>query len=299
MKKVIALLMALSLVFALAACGGGEEEVTTTTDLFADETTLAADETTLAADETTAAADETTLAADETTTAADETTAAADETTLAAGETTAAATTAASAGLNSTDVKEVVEYYNAAVKKTNKAGAPAGQSTMKLNGDISGDGAIGVILKVLNPAAKSALEKNSTPTDYIPGSGELKPEDIIRAEAVSKNGVTTIKLSIKEQTDGSDADPKAGPVGRAIGTLGSIDNALSELGAELTSGRDTVKLTYKNSTIKCTINEKTGLITGGTWFYQVNVLVGNAKAKLGITANLKNLKAVIDYTVSI
>lgn len=285
MKKLIALLMALSLVFALAACGGGEEEVTTTTDLFADETTLAPEETTLA-DETTAA-DETTVA-DETTTASGETTTATAETTVAA-----------EGGLNSTDVAEVVAYYNAAVIKTNKEGAPAGNSSMKLSGDISGDGFIGAILKVLEPAAKSALSKNSTPTDYIPGKGALKPEDVIRAEAVSKNGVTTIKMSIKEQTDGSDADSTAGPVGRAIGTLGSIDGALSELGAELTSGRDTVKLTYKNSTIKCTINEKTGKITGGTWFYSVNILVGDAKAKLGISANLKNLKAIVDYTVAI
>ncbi len=287
MKKLVALLMAFSLVFTLAACGGGEEEVaTTTTDLFAEETTLAADETTITGAETTLAIGETTAAA---TTVAGETT--------AAGATTTAAT--AAGGLNSTDIATVVAYYNAAVKKTNKEGAPAGQSTMKLDGDITGDGAIGVILKVLNPAAKKALEKNSTPTDYIPGKGELKASDVTRAEAVSANGVTTIKLSIKEQTDGSDADSKAGPVGRAVGTLGSIDGALEELGAELTEGRDTVKLTYKNSSVKCTINEKTGKITTGAWVYSVHIFIGDAKAKLGISANLKNFRGIVDYSVVI
>ena len=81
MKKILALLLACSMLFAFAACGGNTE----------DETTTAAPETTTeAVEETTAAADETTVAADETTAAADETTVAADETT-AAGETTVAA----------------------------------------------------------------------------------------------------------------------------------------------------------------------------------------------------------------
>ena len=295
MKKLIAILLAAAMLFAFAACGGKDEEPTTpetTVDLFGDDAT---DETAapVAGEVTEApAADDTTAAPVEGTTAAP-----------VAGSTEAAseATTAAadSKGLNSTDIAEVVAYYNAAVIKTNKEGAPKGHSTMKLKGDITGDGAIGAILSVLSPAAEKALAKNSVETDYIPGKGLLKPEDVTRAQAVSKNGVTTVTIALKSQTDGSDADSKAGPVGRGIGTLGSIDSALKELGAELTSGRETVKLTYDDAYIKCTINENTGKITGGTWHYVVNIFVGDAKAKLGISANLKNLKAAVDYTVAI
>lgn len=295
MKKLIAILLAAAMLFAFAACGGKNEEPTTpetTVDLFGDDAT----------DETAApVADEVTEApvADDTTAApADDTTAApVDGSTEAASEATTAP--ADSKGLNSTDIAEVVAYYNAAVIKTNKEGAPKGHSTMKLKGDITGDGAIGAILSVLSPAAEKALAKNSVETDYIPGKGLLKPEDVTRAQAVSKNGVTTVTIALKSQTDGSDADSKAGPVGRGIGTLGSIDSALKELGAELTSGRETVKLTYDDAYIKCTINENTGKITGGTWHYVVNIFVGDAKAKLGISANLKNLKAAVDYTVAI
>lgn len=295
MKKLIAILLAAAMLFAFAACGGKNEEPTTpetTVDLFGDDAT---DETAApVAGEVTEAP-----AADDTTAApADDTTAApVDGSTEAASEATTAP--ADSKGLNSTDIAEVVAYYNAAVIKTNKEGAPKGHSTMKLKGDITGDGAIGAILSVLSPAAEKALAKNSVETDYIPGKGLLKPEDVTRAQAVSKNGVTTITIALKSQTDGSDADSKAGPVGRGIGTLGSIDGALKELGAELTSGRETVKLTYNDAYIKCTINENTGKITGGTWHYLVNIFVGDAKAKLGISANLKNLKAAVDYTVAI
>ena len=298
MKKILALLLAAVMVFAFAACGGKTEDdtTTTTTDLFAefeDDTTAAPAEDSTAAP---AAEDSTTAPADATTAPP------ADDTTAAAGESTAAAesTTAPSAGLNSTNAEEVVAYYNAAVKKTNDSKkAPKGHSTMKLDGGITGDGAIGAILKVLSPAAEKALAKNSVETDYIPGKGMLKASDVTKAQATSKNGVTTIVIQLKDQTDGPKVESTEGPVGRGIGTLGNIDKALSELGAEITEGKDTVKLTYTNAYIKCTINESTGMITGGTWHYLVKIFVGDAKAKLGISANLKNLKAAVDYTVAI
>ena len=95
MKKILAVLLALSMLFAFAACGGNNEETTTTA---APETTTEAP----AADETTApAADETTAPA------ADETTAAGETTTEAApaGEMTAA---------------DFVAFYNAETAKAAK-----------------------------------------------------------------------------------------------------------------------------------------------------------------------------------
>ena len=194
--------------------------------------------------------------------------------------------------------KDILNYYNAAVIKTDP-NAPAGNSKMVLSGEITGDGAIGAILKVLSPAAKSALEKNSTPTNFIPGYGEIKPDDVTGISVKDNKDTIIVEMTIKDQTDGSDADDKAGPVGRAIGTLGSIDGALKELGAEITEGRDTVKLTYTDVTIRAEINKKSGLITAGQWHYLVKINIGDAKAKLGISANLKNLKAAVDYTVVI
>lgn len=292
MKKILALLLAFAMLFAFAACGGKDDKETTpetTTDLFAD----VDDDTTAApADDTTAA-----VPADGTTAEAPSENAseAAPSENASAAESTAAANPNA---LNSSDIAEIVAFYNKAHKATKPA--PKGHSTMELEGDITGKGAIGTILKVLTPAAKSALKKNSVETDYIPGRGELKASDVVKAKAVSKNGVTEIVIQLKEQTDGSDADAhNAGPVARGIGTLGSIDSALKELGAELTEGRDTVKLTYKNAYIKCKVDEKTGKITGGEWHYLVHVYVGDAKAKLGISAHLEKLQADINYTVTI
>ena len=277
MKKILALLLACSMLFAFAACGGNTDAETTTA---APEETTVAEETT-AVEETTMASEETTVA--EETTAAEETTVA-EETTGAALSTT----------------EEIVAFYNAAVVKTDEAGPTEGASQMKLSGDITGDGVIGAILSVLTPAAEKALAKNSTPTDDIPGRGTLKASDVKSATATSSNGKITIKIVLKDQTDGPDGDPEnGGPVARGIGTLGSIESALKELGATLESGRDTVKLTYTDAYINCTVDEETGMVTGGTWHHLVKIHVGDAKAKLGLSARLKNLKGAVEYVVNI
>lgn len=290
MKKILALLLAFAMLFAFAACGGKDDGNTTpetTTDLFAD-----------VEDDTTAAPAEDTTAAPAEGSTAEAPSANGSE---VASENTSAADTTVAANpnaLNSSDIAEIVAFYNKAHAATNPA--PKGHSTMKLEGDITGDGALGGVLKVASPIIQSTLEKNSVETDYIPGKGKLQAGDVAKAKAVSKNGVTEIVIQLKEQTDGPQADAHtAGPVARGIGTLGNIDNAIKSLGAELYSGKETIKLTYKDAYIKCKVDESTGKITGGTWHYAVHVYVGEAEIKLGLKFTAKNLRGIVDYTVAI
>lgn len=201
-------------------------------------------------------------------------------------------------GSYSNDIEEIVSLYNAAHEVTRPA--PKGHSIMELDGAITGDGALGGVLKVASPIIQNTLENNSVETDYIPGKGKLQASDVVKAKAVSKNGVTEIVIQLKDQVDGPQADAHtAGPVARGIGTLGNIDNAIKELGAELYSGKDSITLTYKDAYIKCKVDEKTGKITGGTWHYAVHVYVGEAEIKLGLKFTAKNLKGIVDYTVTI
>ena len=283
MKKILALLLAFAMLFAFAACGGKDDKETkpeTTTDLFA-----AVDD-----DTTAAPADDTTAAVP-----ADGTTAEAPSENASEADTTAAANPNA---LNSSDIAEIVAFYNKAHKATKPA--PKGHSTMKLDGAITGDGALGGVLKVASPIIQNTLEKNSVETDYIPGKGKLQASDVVKAKAVSKGGVTEIVIQLKEQTDGPEADAHtAGPVARGIGTLGNINNAIESLGATLYSGKETIKLTYKDAYIKCKVDESTGKITGGTWHYAVHVFVGEAEIKLGLKFTAKNLRGIVDYTVAI
>ena len=195
------------------------------------------------------------------------------------------------------NIDEIVALYNKAYKAT--VPAPVGQSTMKLDGEITGEGDVGEVLGILSPAANKALQKNSVATNYIPGNGGILADDVVAATASTINGVTTVYIQLKDQTDGSSADRKSGPVGRGIGTVGSVDAALKELGAEITSGRDTIELTYTDAYIKCTIDNSTGAITGGVWRYIVKLYIGDVNAKMGISFNIKNLNASIDYKVVI
>ena len=286
MKKILALFVVLVLAFSLVACGGNDEpetttqapdEVGTTEDVNATEAQTDIDSSEPATEET--------VTGEETVT---------DEA-VSEEETTEAE------GLDLNDKQAVLDYYNAAVKKTDKDW-PKGQQTMKLSRDITGDGAlVGTFVKMITPIARLVLENNSSETDWVPGEGILKLSDCESISATSNNGVITVKIKLKTQVDGSDGDPhNGGPVARGIGTLGSIDSALSQLGITIDEGRETVALTYKNASLTANISEETGKITSGTWKYTVDILVGDVVGSLkGLSAHITNIRSAVDYQVTI
>ena len=279
MKKFLALLLALTMVFALAACGSE---------------TVTEDAAEAVTDEVNAAEEETALVEDEA-----QTEAVTEELTTEEPTTEEPTTEAAEADPSAWTTEEIVKYYNEAVIKTNANGKISGANTMKLNGDITGDGALGTVLKIASPIIEKTLARNSTTQEEIPGKGALKAEDVQSAKASLSNGKIAISITLKNQVDGPTADAEnGGSVARGIGTLGNLEVALNELGAELYSGRETVRLTYDNAYIKATINPESGLITGGNWHYNVNIYVGDAQIKLGIKFNAKNLKGIIDWNIT-
>lgn len=299
MKKFLAVLLAFAMLFGFAACGGkdtDESTTSTTEDIFAGlEDTTAAEDTTVAADAT--------IAEGETTAADESTTVAGEATTAAADESTTAATTKASAGLNSTDAAEIVEYYKAAVKKT---GRVTDTKKMWLADDITGDGFIGAALGVLQPIIESVLDdQGGTKERDLPGCDEnvarIQAGDVAKAVASSKDGKTTIAIQLKDQIDGPDANGKTdGPVARGIGTLEGLDSALDALGATISEGRETVKLTYKNATIKVVVDEKTGKIIDGSWKYDIDVDIADAAITMaGINLAAKNLHTVIGFSIEL
>ena len=132
-KKILAILLALTFVFAFAACGGkGDEETTTTpaettADPFAE------------VEDTTAAIEDTTAAVEDTTAAVVEDTTVAVEDTTVAGETTTAATTEAAKAVPQTKA-EIVEYYNTAINNAKKNSKSIHSNYMKhaVAGEITG-----------------------------------------------------------------------------------------------------------------------------------------------------------------
>ena len=307
MKRILALIMVLAMVFAFAACKGKDDGATTTDPSSAggevidngDGSTVPADAS--AADSTDVSGDASEVSTDASGKPVE---APSQEAGSQGGSQGGAQTGNTEKGLNSTDAKAVVAFYNKAVNATVK-NPPKGKQTMRLE-KLEGTGGLGKILGSFEGIAKKALEKNSTETTWIPAGdhGDVLPTDVKNAKAaISADGkYTIVSFNVNPQTDGPKESSSKGPVGRSIGTLGNVQNALDELpGVSVTSGMENIKLTYNDAYVRdVKIDNATGKIISGTWHYKVNVNVNNLGVKVvGIPASIDTLTGIVDYTVKI
>lgn len=305
MKRILALIMVLAMVFAFAACKSKDYGATTTDPSSAggevidngDGSTVPVDAS--AADNTEAGSND---ASEVSTDASGKPVEAPSQAAGSQGGSQGGAQTGnTEKGLNSTDAKAVVAFYNKAVKASVK-NPPKGKQTMKLE-KLEGTGGLGKILGSFEGIAKKALEKNSTDTNYIPAGdhGDVLPTDVKNAKATNDGKYTTVSFDVKPQTDGPKESSSKGPVGRSIGTLGNVQNALDQLpGVSVTSGIENIKLTYDHAYVTVKIDNNTGKIVSGTWHYKVNVNVNNLGVKvIGIPASVDTLHGIVDYTVKI
>ena len=305
MKRILAIIMVLAMVFAFAACKPKDDGKDTTTPGVSGDAVTNDNNESVPADASEADASEA------------ESTDAAEVSTDASGKPVETPSQNGSQGgsqggsqpgnqkgLNSTDAKAVVAFYNKAVKASVK-NPPKGKQTMKLE-KLQGTGGLGKILGSFEGIAKKALEKNSTETTWIPAGdhGDVLPTDVKNAKAaISADGkYTIVSFNVNSQTDGPKESSSKGPVGRSIGTLGNVQNALDELpGVSVTSGMENIKLTYNDAYVRdVKIDNATGKIISGTWHYKVNVDVKNLGVKvIGIPASIDTLTGIVDYTVKL
>lgn len=306
MKRILALIMVLAMVFAFAACKGKDDGATTTDPSSAGGEVIDNGEGSTPVDAS--AADSTDVSNDASEVSTDASGKPVEAPSQAAGSQGGsqggAQTGNTEKGLNSTDAKAVVAFYNKAVNATVK-NPPKGKQTMKLE-KLEGTGGLGKILGSFEGIAKKALEKNSTETTWIPAGdhGDVLPTDVKNAKAaISADGkYTIVSFNVNPQTDGPKESSSKGPVGRSIGTLGNVQNALDELpGVSVTSGMENIKLTYNDAYVRdVKIDNATGKIISGTWHYKVNVNVNNLGVKVvGIPASIDTLTGIVDYTVKI
>ncbi len=285
MKKILAVLLACSMLFAFAACGGNNEETTTTA---APETTTEAP----VADETTApVADETTApAADETTTAADETTTEA----APAGEMTAA---------------DFVAFYNAETAK-------AAKGSYKYNRNCSYVSPIDVgnMTNALNKVIKM-IDENSDLNSVVGGflgigtkTGNFpkdEPDDDYQLKAAK---LTEADLKNFSYADGvysftiaNAANPKktnATPISRFTNdfiTHEEVDEGIKDAAGSLVTLNST-DVKYTNIKVKVTVAE--GKITAISYQYdfaatlELKILVGkvNGAGSAKTTGEFTNIQ---------
>lgn len=300
LTKLLALMMALALVFSLAACGDKTEEQSTNPSENPAVAESGNDDVTLDPadpDATTPSEDASADASNETPSENVTTPDGGKVTNPDSGKTTPAAS--ADKGLNSTDKAEIIKFYQAAANKSAKTKKVQKLTLASLNG---GSGFVGTIISSFESIAKSALAKNSTQSEGVPGGySKLVPSDLVSASATSDGKYTTIKMTPKEQTDQPKSQWDKGPVGHAIGVLGDIDNALKEIPAvtiEYEGSGRTLTLTYKKPFVNVKIDNNTGKIVSGSWGYDVHIKIDNVKVKLGLSATLKGASGVVNQRIT-
>lgn len=204
-------------------------------------------------------------------------------------------------GLQSANIAEIQKYYKLVAAKNAKAGNFVTKMTMtSLDG---GSGAVGGLISAFKPIATSALEKNSTTSDNLPGKADTILEaDWQRAVAVNDGTYTTLTIQLVNQTDGANGKCYEGTVGRSIGVLDGVQTALDNLpGVSADFAGSNFSLLYDNAYIKIKVKNSTGELVKGanTWHYRVNVNLDNLTVKVGIiSATLKGAKGTIDYTIT-
>ena len=299
LTKLLALMMALALVFSLAACGDKTEEQSTNPS---DNPVVAEsgnDDMTLdpADPDVTAPSDEVSEDASNETPSENAITSDGQVDTRTNTSTKADST---DKGLTSNDKAEIIKFYKAAADKSAKTKKVQKLTLASLEG---GSGFVGGVINTFKGIAQSALEKNSTESEGVPGGySKLVASDLASASAKSDGKYTTIKMTPKEQTDQPKSQWDKGPVGHAIGVLGDIDNALNELSGVSVDyeGSDrTLTLTYKKPFVEVKIDNNTGKIVSGKWGYDVHIAIDNVTAKvIGVPLTLKGASGVVNQRIS-
>lgn len=193
--------------------------------------------------------------------------------------------------------EEIIEFYKAAAAKTH----PTAKSTqvyvideLILN---DGDGALAFFVKILEPAIASVVEKNALEFDGLTGGFKnLTADDAQSVKAYKSGEYTVIEMTMKPQTDPIRADAQSGTVGHAISVLGDISLVLAEFPQfDVDVENADIDIHYVNPTVKVKIN-KDGMIEKGTWKYTCDPEIRNLDIS-GIM--IKRADAKIDYIITV
>ena len=286
MKKILALLLAVALLFSFAACGKEETPEETTTTTAAEEVvdTTAA----IVEEETTAAVEDTTAAIAE-----EETTVASEETTVA--ETTVAEETTSAAAPATTD--EIITYYNKAINDAYAAKVGFNKERYTDNEELNA----GFLLKTFGDLIYSFMgigAENKYTMDVTKGQWEedvphhylrkstLSAADVTKATCTENNGKYTIKFNVKPGNSKASKNEKYNnsPIDKCGICVGDLDKSYFDhktapviyaaVGQVLSSA--VIEESYDNATIVAVIDSATGHLVSLTVEFDISVIIDAA-----------------------
>lgn len=299
-KKIIAILLALTFVFAFAACGGkGDDETTTTAPVETTADPFAEDDTTAPA------VDESEVAVSDPTEAPVEDTTAADDTTAVSGETTTEAANAMPEG-----TAAIVEYYNTAINNAKKNSKSIHSNYMKhaVAGEITG------IPSALDSIGQSLIKDNMGEDDskknvtwtsaedknaFFPVEGEtyaskLTAADVKNAKIVEKDGKWIIRITTKDDPRSEGYSHSNGHAPKAFNAVlpGIIDGYIPGIAKSLFSV-GTVATAYPASTVQVTVDPATGNVVSANYMLYWTLYIPLSGTDVVLPFSTEN-----DYTIN-
>ena len=199
--------------------------------------------------------------------------------------------------------EEIIEFYKTAASKNQSRTKSVKKMTLKELTVNDGDGALGGFIDFCMPFFIAALEKNSTEFNGITGGFEnLGVSDTTSVKAYKDGAYTVVEMKMKEQTDGAHGEEKSGTVGHAISVVGDLAVVQAEF-PKLEIGFDDadISLRYSNPKLRVKIN-KDGIIESGVWSYTVCIDINNLRIDVKnsiIGATVKKGYGEVDFICTV
>ncbi len=293
MKRLIAAVLALTMLFAFASCKDNADNPQNTpvavTDSKGETVTNNAGEVLTKPADT-----EISVNAEESTAGAETT----------APETTLAPVTIPASDPSEWTNEEIIEFYKAAAIRSKtkvKSTEYKNLEEMVVN---DGDGILGTFVEWATPFLVGALEDSQTVFDGITGGYEnLAVTDAKSVKAYKSGEYTVVEMTMKEQTDGLHGDRYSGTVGHAISVVGDISSVEEALAKWFRIDFENCKISlrYTEPTVKVKINND-GIIEKGTWSYVIKVDVSNLKiaaVRLPIEVLIESAYGTVGYVITV
>ena len=174
--------------------------------------------------------------------------------------------------------EQIVEEYKKAAKASHKGTKTKHEVLIK---DISvNNGQFEGFFDFIMSIMSKFLEKNTEDKDGITGGyNDLTADDVKSAKAYKVGHKIAIELVMKDQVSGMKEPANSGSVGHAITTVGDISdvvNQFKDLGLPLELNEKATKIYYTNPTVNVVIEN--GKIVNGTWKYTVEIRMDDYKA---------------------
>ena len=296
MKKIIALLIAVIMIFSLTACQGNsqvESEVTekTTAEKINEEITEDRD---VIADVTEKEETEAEITEDET---EKEEEASSDKKEEKDEFVTEKITVKNSDNPADWSVEKIADFYKKAAKKSKSS--VTSQHSISIKKISINNGQFESFFDFIMPIMSKLLANKSDDTQGVTGGYEnLSASDIASAKAYKTGNNIAVEMTMKKQVAGPRENNQTGSVGHVIDTVGDIGvvvDQLTDLGIPLELSDKDTKIYYTDPTVKVVVNPE-GEIISGTWKYTVEIRMDNYKA---FGTDVKTTSVIMDNVITV